>query len=100
MADINDAWFYSKTISVSAPAGHIVALFPNPVKDQLFFRLQDGLPGSIIRIADAKGTTVRTLQLKAGATNASINTRNLQAGAYSIIFNSGTFKETLQFIKE
>ena len=100
MIDVDGTWLYSKIISVFAPAVHIVGVFPNPVKDQLFLRLRDGLSGSIIRIADAKGTTVRTLQLKAGTTNASINTKSLEAGAYSIIFNSGTLKETVQFIKE
>ncbi len=100
MIDINEAYVYSKTISVFARSGHLFTIFPNPVNDQLLIRLQDALPGSIIRIADAKGAIVRTIQLKAGATNTSVNTKDLKAGAYSVIFNSGKFKETLQFIRE
>ena len=38
--DVDGTWLYSKIISVFAPAVHIVGVFPNPVKDLLFFRLQ------------------------------------------------------------
>jgi hypothetical protein len=100
MADINGRYFYSKTITVSATTDHIVVVFPNPVKGELFIRLQNGLPELIIRIVDTKGNMVRTLQLKAGVTATSINTKFLGAGVYSIIFKSGKLKETVRFIKE
>ena len=100
MVDINGGYVYSKTITVSAPTDHVVVVFPNPVKDELFIRLQDGLPESIIRIVDTKGNIVRALQLKAGVTVISVNTTSLPAGVYSIIFNSGKLKETVRFIKE
>ena len=100
MADINGGYVYSKTITVSATTDHAVVVFPNPVKDELFIRLQDGLEESIINIVDTKGNMVRALQLKAGVTVISVNTTSLPAGIYSIIFNSGKLKEMVRFIKE
>jgi len=60
----------------------------------------EGLSQSIIRIVDAKGSTVRTLQLKAGTAATSVNTKNLEAGVYFIMLESGTLTETTHFIKE
>ena len=100
MADINGRYTYSKTIAVSSSTHNLVSVFPNPVKDQLFIRLRDGLGESIINIVDAKGNMVRAIQLKAGITATSINAKDLGAGVYSIIFDSAKLKETLRFIKE
>jgi hypothetical protein len=99
MVDIDGRYTYSKTIAVSALTHNLVSVFPNPVKDELFIRLQDGSTETTLRIVDIKGANVRTLKLKAGGT-ASINVADLPAGVYSIISDSGTLKEKLQFIKQ
>ena len=100
IVDFDGRYTFSKTIAVSAPIDNVVLVFPNPVKDELFIRLQDGSMETTLRIADIKGTIVKTLKLKAGIAETSINTTDLPGGVYSIIFDSGKLKETLQFIKQ
>jgi hypothetical protein len=101
MVDVDGGYTYSNTISVSALAGHLMSIFPNPVKDELYISLQDAVAAATtLRIVDTKGTSVKALSLNAGITEASINTSVLPAGVYSIIFDSGKSKETLQFIKQ
>lgn len=99
MVDADGRFTYSKTIAIAAPAVNAITVFPNPVKDKLFIRLT-GVPAETdISIADAKGTIVKTLQLKAGTTEASVNTTVLPAGVYSISIQSGKLTNTQQFIK-
>ncbi len=100
MVDADGRFTYSKIIAIAAPSVNAITIFPNPVKDKLFIRLA-GVPAETdITIADAKGTTVKTLQLKAGTTDASVNTTVLPAGVYSIFIQSGKLKNTQQFIKQ
>jgi len=101
MVDADGQFTYSKIIAIAAaPANNTITVFPNPVKDKLFMRLP-GVPAETeIIIADAKGTCVKKLQLKAGTTEASINTVGLAAGVYSISFQSGSLRNTQQFIKQ
>jgi hypothetical protein len=100
MVDADGRFTYSKTVAIAAPAINAIIVFPNPVKDKLFIRLP-GLPVETrITIADAKGNIVNRLQLKAGTTEASINTAGLAAGVYSILIQSGKLKSTQQFIKQ
>ena len=100
MVDVDGQFTYSKIIAIAVPAGNTITVFPNPVKDKLFMRLP-GVPAETeIIIADAKGTCVKKLQLKAGTTEASINTVGLAAGVYSISFQSGSLRNTQQFIKQ
>ena len=100
MVDIDGRYTYSKTIAVSAPTHNFVSVFPNPVKDELFIRLQDGSMETTLRIVDVKGANVRILKLNAGVAATSINIVDLPAGIYSIISDSGQLKEMLQFIKQ
>lgn len=99
MVDVNGSYTYSKTISIAASSGQVF-VFPNPVKDKLFIAIPNVSTETTIHIGDVKGIIVKTLQMKAGVTAASFNTTELQAGVYSIIFDSGKVKETLQFIKQ
>ncbi len=100
MVDADGRFTYSKIIAIAAPAINAITVFPNPVKDKLFIRLA-GVPAATgITIADAKGTIVKQLHLKAGSTDASVNTMGLPAGVYSISIQSGKLKNTQQFIKE
>ena len=100
IVDVDGRYTYSKIIAVSAPTDNLVFIFPNPAKDELFIRLQDLLGETEISIIDIKGICIRKLKLKAGITATSINTTDLPTGIYSIIFDFGKLKETLQFIKQ
>ncbi|MEO7044795.1 MAG: T9SS type A sorting domain-containing protein [Ferruginibacter sp.] len=100
MVDADGLFTYSKIIAIAAPGSNAITIFPNPVKDKLFIMLP-GLPVETeLTIADAKGSCVKKLQLKAGTTETSINTVGFAAGVYSISFQSGSLKNTQQFIKQ
>lgn len=99
MVDADGRFTYSKIIVIAAPVNNAVIVFPNPVKDKLFIRLA-GIGPTEISIADARGTVIKQLQLRAGTSEASVTTTGLPAGVYSISFQSGTFKSTQQFIKQ
>ncbi len=98
--DLDGVYTYSKTIAVTAPMDNSILIFPNPVKDELFIRLQDALAETKISIIDSKGISVKELKLKAGTTNISINISDLSPGIYSIVFYAGKAKNTQQFIKQ
>ena len=100
MVDADGRFTYSKIIAIAAPASNAIMVFPNPVNDKLFIRLTNIGSPTEISIADAKGTVIKQLQLRPGASEASVSTADLPAGVYSISFQSGTLKSTQQFIKQ
>ena len=100
MVDADGRFTYSKIIAISVPVNNAIIVFPNPVKDKLFIRLAGMVGPTAISIADAKGTVIKQLQLRAGTSETSISTAGLPAGVYSISFQSGRLKSTQQFIKQ
>ena len=100
MVDADGRFTYSKVIAIAVPMGNVITVFPNPVKDKLSIRLTGISEQTEIIIADTKGTVVKKFELKAGITDASVNTVGLPAGVYSISFQSGKSKTTQQLIKE
>ena len=100
MVDADGRFTYSKIIAIDAPVNNAIIVFPNPVKDKLFIRL-DGTAGPTeISIADARGSVLKRLQLLAGTAYATVDTADLPAGVYSISLQSGKLKSTQQFIKQ
>jgi hypothetical protein len=100
MVDADGRFTYSKIIAISAPVNNAIIVFPNPVKDKLFIRLAGIGSQTEISIADARGTVIKQLQLRAGTSEASVSVGGLPAGVYSISFQSGRLKSTQQFIKQ
>ena len=100
MVDADGRFTYSKIVAISVPVNNAITVFPNPVKDKLFIRLAGISSPTEISIADARGTVIKQLQLRAGTSDASVSTAGLPAGVYSISFQSGRLKSTQQFIKE
>jgi hypothetical protein len=100
MVDADGRFTYSKIIAISAPLNNAIIVFPNPVKDKLFIRLSGIADPTEISIADARGTVIKHLQLRAGAFEASVSTARLPAGVYSVSIQAGKLKSTQQFIKQ
>ncbi len=99
MVDADGRFSYSKIIAIDAPVNNAIMVYPNPVKDKLFIRLAGIAGPTEISVADARGSVLKRLQLRAGTTDATIDTADLPAGVYSISFQSGKLKSTQQFIK-
>jgi hypothetical protein len=99
IADINDHYYYSDTISVVGPDEKIILLYPNPVKDQLFLRLAETSGDAEVSIIDFKGAIIKKIKVTATG-DITINTSQLQRGTYSIFIHTGQIEKTIRFIKE
>jgi hypothetical protein len=99
IADINDHYYYSDTISVEGPDEKIILLYPNPVKDQLFLRLAETSGDAEVSIIDFKGAIIKKIKVTATG-DITINTSQLQRGTYSIFIHTGQIEKTIRFIKE
>ena len=93
---------YSNVASVNIlPGGNLLVIYPNPVKDQLFFITHKAVNATIIRISNVNGKVVYVQQfenLQADAKN-KINVTALGKGVYYLEFISGNNKQTIRFIK-
>ena len=99
IADINDHYYYSDTISVEGPDEKIILLYPNPVKDQLFLRLAETSGDAEVSIIDFKGAIIKKIKVTATG-DITINTSQLQRGNYSLFIHTGQIEKTIRFIKE
>ena len=93
---------YSGIVSVNIlPNGNLLALYPNPVKDQLYLVINKSVNSAMVRITNANGKVVLIKQLEnvqAGTQN-KINVAALSKGVYYLEFISGNNKQTTRFIK-
>ncbi len=81
-------------------AGTSVAVFPNPAAAHINIRYRAGMEG-IARLADMKGTVLKTMVLPAGEHNLPLSLSGLPAGMYLLdIFNPGNAVKTIRFVKE
>ncbi len=93
---------YSKVAFLNVLAnGNVLALYPNPVKDQLYLVTNVPISAASVRITNANGKLVFVQQLEnmqAGTQN-KINVSTLGKGVYYLEFIAGDSKQTLRFIK-
>lgn len=93
---------YSKTALLNVLAnGNVLALYPNPVKDQLYLVTNVPVNAASVRITNANGKLVFVQQLEnmQPGTQNKINVSTLGKGVYYLEFISGDSKQTLRFIK-
>jgi ELWxxDGT repeat protein len=83
------------------PDGNLLVVYPNPVKDQLFFITHKAVNAATVRISNVNGKIVYVQQfenIQAGSLN-KINVAVLGKGVYYLEFISGDNKQTTKFIK-
>ena len=90
---------YGKTVAIEIPVSIAVTVLPNPVSDRLQLRLGARDTDTEVILLDAKGTMIQSIKLRAGTTDASINTTGLPPGVYFISIQSNNVKYSGQFIK-
>lgn len=93
---------YSKIALLNVLAnGNVLALYPNPVKDQLYLVTNIPIGAASVRVTNANGKIVFVQQLEnmqPGSQN-KINVSTLGKGVYYLEFISGNSKKTIRFIK-
>ena len=81
--------------------GSLLAVYPNPVKDKLYFVTSNSLTGVVIKITDQSGKIVSVQKpevVQAGGTN-TVNVAALAKGVYYLQLISNDTKQTIKFIK-
>jgi hypothetical protein len=81
--DIDNKYEYSSVKSVKAGSGGVVAIYPNPVKDELKLQLDEVEPGTQITITDQVGRTVLTRTISAPGIY-KVNVQALARGLYML----------------
>lgn len=102
MVDKDGRFDYSNTIAVAAKNKKGLAVFPNPVKDNLFIKIEnDKTEKAILILTDIQGRILHqeVLAMSNGATSVSINTAPLNNGIY-ILTLKGTKTVNQIIVKE
>lgn len=93
---------YSNVATVTLGAnGGAISIYPNPVKDQLFFSTSTNINTGAVKITNQDGKIVYNKQfesLQPGASN-KINISNLSKGVYYFELVTDNGKQTAKFIK-
>ena len=100
-----DLWIVSGSNLVTqvqeAAFGHEhLLLFPNPVNDEAFLYLSDGMQGDIrLRVIDAAGRVVREEPLIVSGQRARFNASTLASGGYLLEVSNGTEVLRMRFVR-
>jgi len=81
--------------------GNLLVVYPNPVKDQLFFITHKAANAAAVRISNVNGKVMYAQQfenIEADVKN-KINVAALGKGVYYLEFISANTKQTTRFIK-
>ena len=76
-----------------------VTLYPNPVKDELYLNLPNGVKPSMVSVTDMTGKQKKIDAITNGAVM-QLDVRSLSAGFYLISVKSANAVQTIKFIKQ
>lgn len=100
MQDNDGTFAYSNAIPVSAKNILTLSLKQNPVLNNLVISHSVAAQGSAMQVINANGAVVLKQSLQSNATETSINVSSLDAGTYYLVYQNGTDKTTLKFVKQ
>lgn len=101
MVDKNGDFSYSKIVTINASIATGTFIAPNPVagNQQLTLNIPAASKDAQWQIAGIDGKIYATQKVAAGATQVQIDTKSIANGTYILIYNSGTEKKAMRFIK-
>jgi hypothetical protein len=93
---------YSDIKAVNFDGKGALEVFPNPVRngDKLFTTFAPTTKNAMIRVLNASGQVVQSLQVTPFTEQAQLNTNNLRSGVYMLQIISGNDVQTTRFVKE
>lgn len=95
MTELSGRISYSAIVMVTVQSGNSVAVYPNPVKDQLTIQQIGTIKNNIILLTDLQGRVLQTIQLNSA--QQTIDMTKYAAGMYLLKQEDGT---TQKIIKE
>ncbi len=90
---------YSSIVVLSAKAGKVLSVYPNPAVNSITLTHTPASVGASVSVLNILGKTVANKSILFGATQTSFNVSSFSKGTYIVsIFNNGQ-TETTQFVK-
>ena len=99
MLDRDGAFKYSSIIAVNNKKQDVLAVFPNPVADNLFVTHSKAGAGAKIEIYAADGRKITQYVVTKDAVQTSVNTGPMPSGSYNLVFVNGSDVQFTKFIK-
>jgi hypothetical protein len=101
MVSVDGEINYSKIKAVSIDGSGELRLIPNPVRGgNLFATFAPVTEPTLVRVINASGQVVQTMQIASFTEQAQINTTGLKAGVYMLQILSGNEVKTSRFLKK
>jgi hypothetical protein len=97
--DLDGKYKFSAIVAVNNKSEFSLFAYPNPTTDQLNLLHEDASVIAKISVIGLDGRTLTSLYPSLGSTKTSLDVSNLKAGYYLVVFENGTDKSTLKFIK-
>lgn len=98
ITDKNGRITYSDVIALNLGKGSVLALLPNPVKNDLFVTHGKADKNSMISVFNLTGVRLQEIRVPEGAIQTTVHTAMLPAGTYMLRFVSGGSVESKQFV--
>jgi hypothetical protein len=89
MVDKDGGFSLSNIVKLSSSNNSVFTIFPNPAKAFVFVNLPVLTTDSKIKISDMTGRILQTIVVKKATSQIKLNTGNLPAGTYKVIYNDG-----------
>lgn len=100
MVDKDGTITYSSVQSLLSKAVQQLIIKGNPVQNRLILQHTLAATGATISIVNSNGITIWRQQISTGAIETTINTSQLAAGIYHVIFEQNGLLETKPFVKQ
>jgi hypothetical protein len=100
IADKDGSFKYSSVVAVNAKHSTKLDIFPNPVVNTATLSHTKAGDNATVKLITIDGKTVLTQNIQAGATQSSIDVSKLIKGNYLVVFENGTTRTSLQFVKQ
>jgi hypothetical protein len=100
ITDKDGSFKYSSIVAVNSKASTKLEVFPNPVINTATLTHEIATTKATIKVVTVDGKNVYTQNLQFGATQTSFDVSKLLKGNYLIVFENGTTRTSLQFVKQ
>jgi hypothetical protein len=91
---------YSSIVAINNKQSTKLEVYPNPVTNTATLTHEIATTKATIKVVTVDGKNVYTQNLQAGSTQTSFDVSKLLKGNYVVVFENGTTRTSLQFVKQ
>ena len=91
---------YSSIVAINNKQSTKLEVYPNPVTNTATLTHEIATTKATIKVVTGDGKNVYTQNLQAGSTQTSFDVSKLLKGNYVVVFENGTTRTSLQFVKQ